>query len=396
VTSCAESKVQLSDDSDNTSVNLISSNDDSRLKDKLFFFFFDFISAGGNELHWFYYIFGFNYNNISMFIINHTIGIEAFDDWTKQFWHSRNLREASLRALIEDFNITKEDIINAQESTLDMPMSEINELIIKNPDFNRTVLSQKLCELWDWRSPAGQIKDISARDLLRSLEEKGLIRLPAAKRWSRAPGVGADKIIKIDHDVKPYNTKLQEVTPLQIEIVTASGNMQIFKSYIDQYHYLRYARSVGESIKYFVYSNKGDILACLMFGASAWSCRARDEYIGWDAPQRKAGLHLITNNSRFLILPGVNIPHLASHILGAVARRVSSDWQSRYGHKIYLLETFVECPRFQGTCFKAANWKCIGKTTGMGRNCKTAVGELPIKDIYGYPLTANFREALTM
>jgi len=273
---------------------------------------------------------------------------------------------------------------------------QINDLISRNPDWNRTVLSQRLCEIWDWRSPAGQIKDISARDLLRALDKKGLINLPAAQRWPRAPGVGADKIIKMEHNIKPHNANLREVAPLRIETVAARGDMQTFKSYIDQYHYLGYARSVGESVKYLVYSNDGDILACLMFGASAWSCRARDEYIGWDAAQRKAGLHLTTNNSRFLILPGVAIPHLASHILGAIARRISGDWQVRYGHKIHLLETFVEYPRFQGICYKAANWKCIGKTSGMGRNCRTAVGELPIKDVYVYPLTANFREALSV
>lgn len=274
-------------------------------------------------------------------------------------------------------------------------IDQINGLINANPGWNRTVLSQRLCEIWDWRSAAGQIKDISARDLLRSLDEKGLINLPSAKRWPRAPGVGADKIIDMEHELESYSTKLLEVTPLRIEIVTSRCDTQIFKSYIAQYHYLGYARSVGESIKYFVYSNKGDILACLMFGASAWSCRARDEYIGWDTAQRKAGLHLITNNSRYLILPGVNIPHLASHVLGAAARRISGDWQAKYGHKIHLLETFVEFPRFQGTCFKAANWKCVGKTAGMGRNCRTAAGELPIKDIYVYPLTADFRESLT-
>ena len=267
-------------------------------------------------------------------------------------------------------------------------------MISGNPDWNRTILSQRLCEVWGWRNPAGQMKDISARDLLRALDKKGLINLPAAKRWPRAPGVGADKIIKMEHCIKPHNTNLRAVAPLRIEIVAARGDVQTFKSYIDQYHYLGYARSVGEGIKYFVYSNKGDILACLMFGASAWSCRARDEYIGWGTSQRKAGLHLITNNSRFLILPGVTVPHLASHILGAIARRISGDWQVRYGHKIHLLETFVERPRFRGTCYKAANWKCIGKTAGMGRNCKTTVGELPIKDVYVYPLATNFREAL--
>jgi len=273
-------------------------------------------------------------------------------------------------------------------------IDQIKMLITKNPDWNRTTLSKNLCEIWDWRSPVGQIKDISCRDLLRSLDKKGLIKLPAAQRWSRAPGMGADKITIVEHDVKPISANLGEVTPVRIELVTSKEDMRLFKSYIHQYHYLGFDRSVGENMKYFVYSKKGDILACLMFGSSAWSCRDRDEFIGWGTAQRKAGLHLLTNNSRFLILPGVKVPHLASHLLGAVSRRISGDWQAKYGHKIILLETFVECQRFRGICYKAANWKYVGKTTGMGRNCKTAVGELPIKDVYVYPLTSNFRDVL--
>ena len=273
-------------------------------------------------------------------------------------------------------------------------INQIKMLVSENPGWNRTILSQKLCEIWDWRSPVGQIKDISCRDLLRSLDKKGLINLPAAKRWSRTPGVGADKIIMIEHDCKPINANLCEVAPLRIEAVVSADDLRLFKSLIHQYHYLGFDRSVGESMKYFVYSNGGDVMACLMFGSSAWSCRARDEYIGWNAAQRKAGLHLLTNNSRFLILPGIKIPHLASHILGAVSRRVSGDWQAKYGHNIYLLETFVECRRFRGTCYKAANWRHVGKTAGMGRNSKTAAGGLPVKDIYVYPLAVDFKGLL--
>ena len=267
-------------------------------------------------------------------------------------------------------------------------------LIHENPDWNRTFLSKRLCEIWDWRSPVGQLKDISCRDLLRSLDKKGLIKLPSTQRWPRAPGVGADKIIIVNYDFKSIDNELRNITPLQIEIAESVNSMRMFKSFIHQYHYLGFDRSVGESMKYFVYSNNSEVLACLMFGSSAWSCRARDEYIGWNTAQRRAGLHLLTNNSRFLILPGVKVPHLASHILGSIARRISDDWKKKYGHKISLLETFVECQRFRGTCYKAANWQCVGQTTGMGRNCKTAVGELPVKDIYVYPLSVNFRNDL--
>lgn len=274
-------------------------------------------------------------------------------------------------------------------------INQINILINEHPDWNRTYLSQRLCEIWDWRSPVGQLKDISCRDLLRALEKKGQVCLPTAQRWPRRPGIGADKIILFKHEVKSINVNLSEITPLQIEIVKTRDNIRLFKSYIHQYHYLGFDRSVGESIKYIVYNNSGYVLACLMFGSAAWSCRARDKYIGWDTTQRHNSLHLLTNNSRFLIMPGIKVPHLASHILGAITRRISSDWQDKYGHKIYLLETFVECQRFRGICYKAANWKCVGQTAGMGRNCKTTVGELPIKDIYVYPLVKNFREVLT-
>jgi hypothetical protein len=227
------------------------------------------------------------------------------------------------------------------------------------------------------------------------LDKKGLINLPSAHWVTRAPGKGADRIKYVNHDASLISKKLCELTPVHIEIVSSKQDTDLFKSYIQQFHYLQYQRSVGESIKYFVYSKHGAVLACFMFGASAWSCRDRDEYIGWNATQRCAGLHFITNNHRFLIPEWVRVPHLASHVLGLISQRISSDWQNKYGHSLLCLETFVESGRFKGTVYKAANWKCVGKTAGMGRNCKTQVGELPIKDIYIYPLVKNFKEELT-
>ena len=277
----------------------------------------------------------------------------------------------------------------------DKHIGQINELIDKNPDWNRTTLSKNLCKIWDWKSPTGQIKDISARDLLRSLDRKGLIRLPPAIKTPRAPGIGADKIIKLEHNISPIEAKLKDIAPIQIKIVSTKEDIRKFKSYIHLYHYLGFDRSIGENIKYFVYSNSGEILACLMFGSSAWSCRPRDEYIGWNTTQRHSGLHLITNNSRFLILPGVNVPHLASHILGAIARRISGDWQTKYGHKIFLLETFVERQKFRGCCYKAANWRHVGITSGLGRNSSATSERLPEKDILVYPLCRDFKEELT-
>ena len=152
--------------------------------------------------------------------------------------------------------------------------------------------------------------------------------------------------------------------------------------------------TVGENLKYMVYSAQDQLLACLLFGSSAWSCAPRDNFIGWDAKSRKLNLIYTTNNTRFLILPWVKIEHLASHVLGLVCKRIASDWQAKYGHRIYLLETFVEKSRFRGTCYKAANWTCVGQTTGRSRNDRYNKLKVPIKDIYLYPLSKNFEEVL--
>ena len=273
-------------------------------------------------------------------------------------------------------------------------INQINKLISENPDMNRSALSRELCRLWDWRSPTGQIKDISARDMLRTLDKKGLICLPAAQKNPRAPGIGADKIIYVEHDTEPIEAKLREVSPIVIKIVSNKQERQLHKFLIHKYHYLSYDRSIGENIRYIVYSKDGRVLACLMFGASAWSCIARDDIIRWNAEQRRAGLPFITNNVRFLILPFVRVPHLASHILGAIARRISRDWQTKYGHDLILLETFIEQDRFKGIAYKAANWFWAGFTAGLGRNSSKDTAALPVKDVWLYPLCDDWKEKL--
>ena len=274
-------------------------------------------------------------------------------------------------------------------------IEQINRLIAENPDWNRTKLSQELCRLWSWIGENGQIKDISCRDVLRALDAAGKIRLPERLTHGRTKG-GADKVDFMLHDMTPVSGMLSELTPLIIETVNAKYDLAEFKSYIEQYHYLGYDRSIGENIKYFVYDRNGRRLACIMFGSAAWSCQPRDDYVGWTKSSRpSSALRFMSNNSRYLILPWVRVPHLASHILALVCRRVSSDWTAKYGHPVYLLETFVERDRFKGTCYKAANWMRVGQTTGRGRNSRTSVGELPIKDIYIYPLHKRFREKLT-
>jgi hypothetical protein len=197
------------------------------------------------------------------------------------------------------------------------------------------------------------------------------------------------------HDMTPIKGRLAELMPLAIEMVTEKRSLMEFKSYIEQFHYLGYDRNIGENFKYFVYDRHGRRLACLMFGSAAWSCDQRDRYIGWDRERRKTALRYMTNNSRFLIFPWVVVRGLASHTLSLICRRISSDWVAKYGHPLFCLETYVELGRFRGTCYKAANWKRVGITAGMGRNSKTGtVGEIPLKDVYVYPLHRRFREKL--
>jgi hypothetical protein len=273
-------------------------------------------------------------------------------------------------------------------------IEQINNLIRDNPEWHRTKLSKELCELWDWKGENGQPKDISCRDVLRALDAAGKIALPGQLSKGRTAG-GTERVALMLHDTAPIDGSLHDLTPLAEEVVTETHGLMEFKSYIEQYHYLGYDRNIGENIKYFVYDRQGRRLACLMFGSAAWSCEQRDRFIGWDREMRKTALRYMTNNSRFLIFPWVAVPHLASHILSLICRRISSDWIAKYGHCLYALETFVELGRFRGTAYKAANWKRVGITAGTGRNSRTGiVGEIPLKDIYVYPLHRRFREKL--
>jgi hypothetical protein len=272
-------------------------------------------------------------------------------------------------------------------------IEQINNLIRDNPDWHRTRLSKELCEIWDWKGENGIPKDISCRDALRALDAVGKIALPR-QLWNTRANGGADRVALMLHDTMPVEGSLPDMAPLTVEVVTEKRGVMEFKSYIEQFHYLGYDRNIGENIKYFVYDRQGRRLACLMFGSAAWSCEQRDTYIGWDRERRKTALRYMTNNSRFLVFPWVAVNCLASHILSLICRRISSDWAAKFGHPIFCLETFVELGRFRGTAYKAANWKRVGITAGMGRNCKTTVGELPLKDIYLYPLHRRFREKL--
>jgi len=272
-------------------------------------------------------------------------------------------------------------------------IAEINELIKAKPEWNRSKLSQELCKMWEWIGENGQLKDISCRDVLRVLDAAGKIKLPKRRTHGHTKG-GADDVVLMLHDTTQIEEPLSLLKPLSLEVVVGKSNLMEFKSYVAQHHYLGYDRNIGENIKYFVRDGQGRILSCLMFGSAAWKCEGRDTFIGWSNDKRREKLRYITNNSRYLIFPWVKVPHLASHILSLVCRQISKDWVNKYGHPLYMLETFVERERFQGTCYKAANWIHVGKTTGRGRDSKSKEAVLPIKDIFVYPLDKHFREFL--
>ncbi|MDH3834958.1 MAG: DUF4338 domain-containing protein [Nitrosopumilus sp.] len=265
-------------------------------------------------------------------------------------------------------------------------------LLGDHPEWGRTRLSEKLCQIWNWRRPDGQWKNIACRELLRKLEGRGLISLPPRQRNGRKR---PPKIAQISVVRQPVEGDLASVQPLQI--VDARNNRQdeqVFNYLLNSEHYLGFSRPVGQNMKYLVRAADGRVLACLLFGAAAWKVQDRDRFIGWNALTRETYLNGLTNNTRFLICPWVQVKCLASKILSQICRRLPVDWERRYGHRVVFIETFVERQRFCGTCYQAANFLCVGQTQGRSRQDRFSRLCVPIKDIYVYPLCRNFRRRL--
>lgn len=271
---------------------------------------------------------------------------------------------------------------------------EIRTLRTEHPSWHRTRLSRELCERWGWRNEAGQLKDMACRSLLLTLQERGWIELPARQRAS-VNGLRNRRSVAVAHDASPWRTSLEALRPLRVErVAPGSPQDRLFQGLLPRYHYLGQRNCVGENLKYLVSDRHGRPLACLLFGSAAWQCRPRDAWIGWSALARPRALRLLTNNTRFLILPWVRVPHLASHLLRVILRRLSGDWQEQYGHPIHLVETFVERDRFSGTGYRAAGWIHVGHTTGRGRNAPGRAPQGPIKEVFLKPLGADFRQRL--
>lgn len=270
----------------------------------------------------------------------------------------------------------------------------INRLIKDNPTASRRALSQELCRAWNWVQANGSLRDMIARGFMLELHRAGHINLPARKFTPNNPFVNRTQPLEIDVDQSLVATDINSLLPLEIRQVKNTPEEKLFNSLIEHHHYLGYCQPVGEQLKYMVCKGQRPV-ACFSWSSAARHIGARDRYIGWKKAHRDHHLRHIAYNSRFLILPWFRVPHLASYLLGLMARRISTDWENIYSHPVYYLETFVDTERFQGTCYKAANWIYLGETTGRGKNDYTMKKNRSIKAVYGYPLTRKFRTLMT-
>ena len=270
----------------------------------------------------------------------------------------------------------------------------VKELIASNPDRSRRFISEELCRQWNWRQHNGALKDMICRGLLLKLESDSLIKQPPRKFIPNNPFLNRKppEVLKVDQS--PVECNLGDIQPLKLRLVRKTAFEKLYNSLIHEYHYLKYKQPVGENLKYMAFFRERPV-GCIGFSSPAWYIGCRDRFIGWSAEVRKKNLHLMAYQTRFLIHPRVKVSHHASHLLGLNARVVSDDWLSFYKHPVYFLETFVDTEKnFKGTCYKAANWQLLGKTTGRGKLDQTKKQNRSIKDVYGYPLNKDFRKLL--
>jgi hypothetical protein len=277
--------------------------------------------------------------------------------------------------------VTAEDILS------------IRELIAAHPRVSRRRLSEKLCEAWQWRQANGALRDMVCRGLLLMLDRAGHIELPTVKFVPHNPFVERARPEPMPVDATPILAPLADLRPVEIEQVRRTDHERLFNSLMEQHHYLAYEQPVGEHLKFLVWA-QGRPIACLAWSSAPRHLGSRDRYIGWSAEARRRNIRFLAYNTRYLILPWVRVPHLASHILGRMASQLSPEWERIYDHPVYFAETFIDPTRFRGICYRAANWKFLGLTTGRGKNDHTYKPNRPIKEVLGLPLTPRFRELL--
>lgn len=270
----------------------------------------------------------------------------------------------------------------------------IRELIVEEGHKGRSHLSNRLCEIWDWRQANGRYRQIACRDLLRQLEAKQLIELPAMLHPARRAGYRNAFALPELLDRVPVRSPLGPMRKeIALDLVEGKEQARVFNGLIGGYHYLGYQQPTGAQLKYLA-SYQGRPIGCLSFGPAAFKLAPRDRFIGWSDSARQERLPCVVNNDRFLIPPWIEIRHLASFLLGRCLRRLREDWRRVYNHDLALAETFIEQDRFPGHCYAAANWRCVGQSQGRGRNDRLRQHPLPIKTIWLYPLRGDFRQIL--
>ena len=274
-------------------------------------------------------------------------------------------------------------------------LEQIRDLIHREGHHGRTYLSRVICRLWEWRQANGAYREIACRELLRRLELRGLVKLPPQLHPARRPGY-KNTVRTLCVDSSPVTLNLSAIrSELILSQVRGTKQEKLFNSLIHAHHYLGYQQPTGPSLKYILFWKERP-LACASFGPAAWMAASRDNYIGWNPHQRNTHRHEVVNNDRFLIMPWVRIPRLASHTLAKIGRHLAVDWQRVYSQRIVLVETFVDDSRFSGTCYAAANWTCVGLTQGRGRNHKNGDAKVSIKSVWLYRLARDFQRRLCL
>ncbi len=270
-------------------------------------------------------------------------------------------------------------------------LDTIRSLIEANEGATRAALARMVCDALDWRRPDGQRKDMSCRLAMLRMHRGGLLCLPEPAN-SNGNGRRRPQLTAASDAGLPIEVPAGQLGTLEFVPIRSRRDSSLWNELIERYHYLGYDPLPGAQMRYFVVAH-GQILAALGFGASAWKVAPRDQFIGWSHEQRIANLNLVVNNARFLILPWVRSPNLASRVLSTAAKMLPRDWENRYGYRPVLLETFVE-ERFRGTCYRAANWVCVGQTQGRGKLDREHRAALAKKLIFLYPLRRDFRAVL--
>ncbi len=270
----------------------------------------------------------------------------------------------------------------------------IRALVAQSPSASRRRLSQQLCAAWGWVQPNGTPRDMVCRGLLLALARAGALTLPPVRRRPRNPLARRTRPRPVAVDQTPLCTSLGALGPLGFRQVRRTAEEPLFNSLVDAHHYLGYTQPVGEQLKFLVWAGARPV-ACFAWSSAPRHLGPRDRYLGWGAEARRRNVRFLAYNSRFLIVPWVQVPHLASHLLGRMGRLLSAEWERVYGHPVYFAETFVDPTRWRGTCYRAANWIPLGRTTGRGPADRTHRATRSVKEVLGYPLVPDFRARLT-